>query len=82
MSLREDPERRLPLRRVLEAGQDLAYAHESLLPVRRPLDLEAHAVAEVALGPGDLVLEPNGDVGRVEPRRERGDPQLEPEAGG
>ena len=49
----EQPERILPLGGVLHAREDLAGADEGLLPVVRPLELDPHAVLDVALGPAE-----------------------------
>src|SRR5437763_16212194 len=53
----------LPLGRVLEARQHFAYPHERLLPVRGALDLEAHAIGEIALRPAEQLVELAGKVG-------------------
>ena len=73
-----EPNRVLALRRVLEAREHLAHADEGLLPVGRPLDLEPHAVGEVALRPAEQLVELAGEVGRVAPGRQRHDADVEP----
>ena len=74
-----EPHRVLPLGRVLlEAREHLAHAEKRLLLVRRAVDLEPDAVAEVALGAGEPLLEALGRVGRIAPRRQRDDAHVEP----
>ena len=56
----EQPQRVLPLGRVLVPLQDLADPHERLLAVGRAVELEPHAVDDVALRPAEPRLEPGG----------------------
>ena len=77
----EQAQRLLTLRRVLRLRQNLARPHETLLPIRRAIELEPHAVKEIALRPDQPLLEPVRRVGGVLAARQRDDLHVEPLCG-
>ena len=72
-----EADRVLSLRRVLEANQHFTHADERLLPIGRPLDLDARPVEQVALGRTEALLETIGEVGGIQPGGQRDDVHLE-----
>ena len=74
----DEPDRFLPLGRVLRPGEDLAHTEPRLLPVTGTLDLDPDAVVQVALGARETVLERLRCIRGVLPRRQRHDAYVEP----
>jgi hypothetical protein len=77
----EQPQGLLALRRVLGLCEHFTSANEAFLPIGCALDLEPHAVEEVALGSLEPELEATRIVGRVLSRRKRHDLHVEPLGG-
>ena len=75
----EQPQRVLALRRVLHLREHLAGADERLLPVGRALELEPHAVDDIARRAAEPLLESRRGVGRILALRQRDDADVEPE---
>ena len=67
----------LTLGRVLGLREHLARANERLLPIGRALDLEPHAIDEVALGAPQPLGEALGRIGRILALRKRDDLDVE-----
>ena len=74
----EQAESLLPLGRVLGLGHDLPHPNEAFLAIGGTIELEPHAVEEIALRSGQAVLEAVRRVGRILSLRERDDLHLEP----
>ena len=74
----EEPQRLLPLGGVLDGSEDLAGPHERLLPVVRPLERDADAIVEVALGRPQAPRERLGRVGGILALRQSDDAHVEP----
>ncbi len=73
----EQAQRFLALRRVLGLRQDFTRADESLLTIRGPIELESHAIEQVALGQREPVLEVLGRIGGILAGWKRHDLDLE-----
>ena len=72
-----EAERVLPLGRVLETLEQLSRPEVRLVPVDRAIELDPHAVVEVALGTTQSLREPVGRIGGILPRRQRHDLHVE-----
>ena len=77
----EQPQRVLALGGVLDLREHLARPHERLLAIRRPLELEPHAMDDVARSSAQPLLEARRRVGRILALRQRHDAHVEAQRG-
>src|SRR5436309_5399727 len=76
-SIREQPQCLLALGRILDPAQHLTCSYEGLLPIGGSVELEPHAIDDVALRSCESLFEAFRSIRRVLSRRQGDDAHVE-----